>query len=143
MFIEGKIIDAKTKEPMFGVNVFISDSSGKIGNPPVGSPTDPDGEYFFQGGKVGDYISASYVGYKTKTKKISSSSPINWELEPTAEALPEFQVIEYKDDPPQQPIGNMARKDKKRNYTPYIIGGIALVVLIVGGIITYKVTKKK
>lgn len=139
MILEGKVIDAKTKEPLFGANVFISDSKGVIGDPPVGSPADPDGEYFFEGGKVGDFISASYVGYKTKTKKITSeTAPINWELEVSASSIPEFTVIAEKDEPPTP---SMARK-KERNYTPFIIGGI-LLLAIVGGIVTYRVIKDK
>jgi len=139
MILEGKVIDSKTKEPLFGANIFISDSKGVMGDPPVGSPTDPDGEYFFEGGKVGDYISASYVGYKTKTKKITSeTAPINWELEPTAASIPEFTVIAEKDEPP---VPNVARK-KEKNYTPFIIGGIVLLALV-GGYVTYRAIKDK
>lgn len=138
MILEGKVIDAETKEPLFGANVFISNSNGIMVDPPVGSPTDPDGEYFFEGGKVGDFISVSYMGYKTKTKKINSeTAPINWEIEPTTASIPEFTVVAERDEPKTQSV---ARKDK--NYTPFIVGGIVLLALV-GGYITYQSIKHK
>ena len=142
MIIQGKVIDEKTKEPMFGAHVYISDSKGKVVDPPVGAPTDPDGEYFFQGGKKGDYISASYVGYKTKTQKILSDKDpltINWKIVPTAAALPEFTVVAEKEKEVPSPP-SAARK--KRNYAPYVYGGIVLLTIVLG-IITYKAIKSK
>lgn len=56
--IKGKVVDAETKQPLIGVNVFIPDLK-------TGCVTDLEGEYTFQLIKVGSYtLEFSYVGYE-------------------------------------------------------------------------------
>ncbi len=68
MIIKGKIVDLNG-EPQVGANVFISDSSGNVLNPPKGVTADVDGKYKLNveaGGKT--YITASFVGMEKLTK---------------------------------------------------------------------------
>ncbi len=61
--IAGKITDAKTREPLIGVNVIIAGTS-------MGAATDVDGNYFIINIPPGIYeIKASLVGYSTVTIK--------------------------------------------------------------------------
>ena len=140
MKIQGKVIDSTTKEPLFGVNVFISDQNGKVINPPKGVATNPDGNYSLDVGSM-QYVSASYIGYKTITKLntpfTSNTQPSDfWDfkLSPQINEIAEFTVIADKDEPI-----DAARKDK-RNYKPFIIGGLVVLALIVG-VVTYKKLK--
>jgi len=129
MKIIGTVVD---KQGLFGANVFVSDKNGKLLSPPNGKATDPDGKYELNNINEGDYITASSIGYATKTHQVQDvGGVVNFVLKPTTTQLEEFTVIEEIDKP-----NLMARKDK-RNYTPYIIGGISLLVLI-GGYFTYK-----
>lgn len=138
MILEGKVVDSKTKEPLFGASVFISDSKGAVGDTPIGSPTNPDGEYFFEGGKVGDYISASYVGYKTKTKKINQdTSSVNFELNTSNNLLQEFEVVAEK----PKPTNNKQQINKQKNNYLVLIG-IGVIALLSGVVMYNTLTKK-
>ena len=81
--IVGKVIDTKTREPLFGVSVI-------IGGTNMGAATDPEGDYIIVNVPVGTYsLSASMVGASkiTKTKILVSSGQttrIDFELEETA-----------------------------------------------------------
>ncbi len=68
--IKGKIIDARTKEPIEFANVSISSASdGKIIK---GTITDPSGTFVLNNIAAGDYtLSVSFIGYSTLTRKIA------------------------------------------------------------------------
>ncbi len=133
MRIQGTVIDGTTKEPMFGVNVAVVDKDGKMPHPPIGDATNPDGKYVIaQGVKPTDYLKASSLGYASVTKKVGDNGQ-NFTLIPTSLELEEFTIVADRDE-----VGSKARKNK-RNY--YMVGGLA-ILLIVGGIITYKLVKK-
>lgn len=141
MKIKGKVIDKSNSETMFGVNVYLSDKNGIVSSSPNnGVATDPDGRYVLNNIKKGDYITISYIGYKSQTIKIDPPSAstvsmnFNFYLVPDATNIEEFTVVAEKD----KPVEIVAKKDK--NYTPYIVGGIA-VLTIIGGYITYKKLK--
>jgi hypothetical protein len=144
MDVKGKVIDNSNNEPMFNANVYVSDKNGKVlsGSPSHGSATDFDGKFKLSGVPTdGVYVTASSVGFGKKTEFLNPSAQIrsmnlNFRLSPTTEQLPEFTVVAEKDEPTQI----LAREDKKRNWTPYIIGGVSLLVLI-GGYFTYKKLK--
>jgi len=131
MKVRGIVRDKRNNEPIFGANVFVSDSTGKLLSPPNGSATDPDGNYELENiGNVG-YISVSNIGYKTNTRRINTPTEFKdinfyFSLEPKSEQLPEFEVIE-----------EIPLMRKKKNLKPLIIGGSVILVLI-GGYITYK-----
>lgn len=147
MRLRGTIRDSKTRETLPQANVYVSDSKGKLLTPTKGTSTDFDGKFRLDDLKPSDYVSMRFVGYNTLTYKVSdlgSGVTISKEflMQPSTAELEEFAVVEYRDKPIEsaEPIGFGARK--KRNYTPFIIGGIALVV-IVGGIVTYRIAKSK
>lgn len=81
--IVGKVIDTKTREPLFGVSVV-------VGGTTMGAATDPEGDYIIVNVPVGTYsLSASMVGATkvTKTKVLVSqgqTTRIDFELEETA-----------------------------------------------------------
>ena len=142
MIVQGKITDSKTGKPLFGVNIYISNSNGEVINPPVGVASDPDGNFNLKGVSEYDYITASYVGYKKQVKHIVTAGSVapsvnafNFKLEPETSEIPEFTIVADKKSVP-----NMARKEE-RNYKPLIIGGIAVLALL-GGYFTYKKLKK-
>jgi hypothetical protein len=59
--ISGKVTDAKTKEPLFGVNVIVQGTT-------YGAATDADGNYFIINIPPGTYnIKASLIGYSSIT----------------------------------------------------------------------------
>ncbi|MCL5028186.1 MAG: TonB-dependent receptor [Bacteroidetes bacterium] len=61
--ISGKIIDAKTGEPLVGANILIENTS-------LGAAADLDGSYFIINIPPGVYVvKASYVGYRTVIEK--------------------------------------------------------------------------
>ena len=60
-YLQGKIIDSKTKDPLIGANVIIKGTA-------QGSATNVDGDFY-----ISDIVQSmvilqvSYIGYKTKT----------------------------------------------------------------------------
>ncbi len=93
MNVQGKITDASTGETIPGANVFFSDASGTMLNPPKGATTDINGNYSL----VGDgYITATFVGLKNQTKKIDSGT-INFDLQmDSSSSLPEVNITAKK-----------------------------------------------
>ena len=80
--IEGKVIDAQTKEPLIGVNVIVEHST-------IGAATDKNGEYRIPKVRKGQIrLVASMIGYKPEHKIINVKSDqmvtVNFELETTA-----------------------------------------------------------
>ncbi len=68
--ISGKVTDAKTNEPLVGVNVLVVQSK-------VGTVTNTDGYFEIDNLTDGDYdLKFSYLGYSTVTKKIKVDSNI-------------------------------------------------------------------
>ena len=80
--IKGKIIDASTKKPLPGVNVFIEHTT-------VGAATDAAGEYHITKASIGKniHLVASMIGYKMNHKTIQvlaeETVVVNFELQPT------------------------------------------------------------
>jgi hypothetical protein len=120
--ITGKIID-NTGEPLTGANVFISDSSGNVLNPPTGVSADIDGNYKIKA-NVGDFITVSFVGMEKKTIKVGSALTQNFTLSPSAS----LNVVEV-----------FANKTKKTKVSTGIIIFFTLagLLLIAGGVIEY------
>ncbi len=85
--IRGVVIDAKTKEPMPFVNVAFKGAN-------IGTTTDFDGKYDLQTQWGKNYLSASFVGYTTATKKVvlGSSQVINFSLKNNAIEIQTFTV---------------------------------------------------
>ena len=86
--ITGKVIDAKTKEPLIGVAVIVDDKSGVT--------TDINGLYILELTVGAHTISFKYIGYATETKKITMKEgeiqTINIYAEPSSSMLDEMVV---------------------------------------------------
>ncbi len=66
--IKGQVIDSTTHEPVFGVNIFITDLQ-------TGDATDLEGHYSVSNVPAGTYrVQFSYVSYKTKVVEVSVTS---------------------------------------------------------------------
>ncbi len=71
--ISGKVIDASTKQPLFGANVFLEGTS-------MGAATNMNGRYTISGIPPGSYnLRVSYIGYKSKARKIQVKSNVTTE----------------------------------------------------------------
>lgn len=133
MNITGTIID-ETGVGLPGANVYMSDSNGNTVSPPKGIQTDINGKYSLEGlpEYFNKYVSVSFIGYKTVTKKLSDldkavsntlnvsyvngsamNLPLNVQMQKETNEIPEFTVIA-----------------KAKNNKWLIYAGIGLVVLI-------------
>lgn len=85
--ITGTVYDAKTKQPIIGATVWLKDSA-------VGAITDTNGEYSLKGMADKDYLSVSFIGFKTVAKRISSNV-MNFDLQPEDKEIEEVVVTGY------------------------------------------------
>ncbi len=94
--IYGKIVDAETKQPLFGANVMIAGTG-------FGASSDQQGEYQIENLFEGEYsISVSYIGYKDKQVsniKIDKDQPvrINFQLKQRIIPLKGVQISAEKE----------------------------------------------
>lgn len=133
MNLTGIISDSK--ETLVGASIFVSDKNGKIIIPTNGSTTDITGTYTLMGLNPSNYVTFSFIGYGTVTKKVSdlgsgSTVTYNITMKPKTTELEEFAVIEYKNE-------QLDSAKKGRNYEPYIYTGIVISALL-GGYLIYK-----
>jgi outer membrane receptor protein involved in Fe transport len=88
--IAGKVIDAKTKEPLIGANILLEGTS-------MGASTDVDGSYFIINIPPGTYqIKASTVGYasvEVKNIRVSVDQTTKYDIELGEQAV-QIQTIE-------------------------------------------------
>jgi len=90
--ISGKVINAKSKEPLPGANVIIKDTS-------EGTTTDVFGNFYFETEQISIVLVVSYVGYETTTIALESGSTnlvIN--LTPKSFELSEITVSSEQSD---------------------------------------------
>ncbi len=82
--IQGKVIDARTKEPLLGANVVVMDTQS-------GSSTDLDGKFMIRNVSVGTYrLRFDYIGYNSIIKTdivVKTSKPAEVNVEMTEQAL--------------------------------------------------------
>ncbi len=85
--IKGTVIDAKTKEPLPFVNIAFKGAN-------VGTTTDFDGNYYLETQWGTATLQASFVGYKTSSKKVTlgQSQTINFQLANDAIEMETFEV---------------------------------------------------
>ena len=95
--ITGTVYDKTTNETLPGANVYFSDSAGSPGSATKGTATDTDGNFSFPA-VYGEYLTASFLGYKRVTKP-AVDGVMNFNLQPEAITLPEFEVIAKRDEP--------------------------------------------
>ncbi len=85
--VSGKVVDAKTSEPVIGATVIeVGTANGSI--------TDAEGNYSFSA-EAGGSIIAEMVGYTSVTEVIGNRSVINFQLEIDALNVEETVVIGY------------------------------------------------
>lgn len=88
--VEGKIIDANTREPLAFANIIFN------GNPYFGTTSDIDGKFNFNSAIEIQSVTCSYVGYKDRKINIGSVKPnykLVIELQPSEHNLQEIIVI--------------------------------------------------
>lgn len=98
--LTGKVVDKNTGKGIYNSHVVFTDANGNPANPPVGAVTDFDGYYQFET-LGGQYLTASFVGYKNITKQIDFSNfqsggnysqIINFSLDGSGLNLPEVII---------------------------------------------------
>jgi len=87
-----KIIDAKTKEPLFGANVYVTNNTS------IGTISDFDGKVTLTTPNASDNITISYLGYKPQKYPLSSI-PSTVNLVAEVGQLDEVVITVKKDKP--------------------------------------------
>lgn len=90
MVIRGTIKDKQTGEALPSANIFISGADGKYVAGSPGTYTDPYGKYMFNA--EGNYLTATYTGYQSKTLPVSDT--VNFDLT-RGVGLPEVQITGF------------------------------------------------
>jgi hypothetical protein len=114
--VKGKITDANSGDPIPFANIIFKGTTN-------GTTTDFDGNYSVKIATPVDSIIASYIGYKTRSKKVQNNSTqiINFQLEELVTNLQEV-VFDAGENPAFQILRNVVRnKDKndKRRLSAY------------------------
>lgn len=111
--IKGKVIDQKTQEPLPFVNIVFQDSK-------IGTTTDMDGNYHIETYYPTDSLQASFMGYRTKSKKVKvdQTQTINFELK-TGDVQLEEVVIEYTGNPAHEILERVYRNREANNREKY------------------------
>ncbi|MEN7551196.1 DUF5686 family protein [Rapidithrix thailandica] len=108
--IEGKVIDADTGDGIPFANVYFKNTSS-------GTTTDFDGFYKIETSTPSDSLTASYVGYKTISKKIKKGEKqtVNFQLTSDAQVLQEIEIVYGEYENPAWEILRNVVKQKKYN----------------------------
>ena len=94
--VEGVVVDAKSKQPLPGVNVIVQGTT-------TGTSTDFDGKFKLTKIKKGDKLVFSFVGYKNETIEYNNEKSITVSLDEEANQLQEVVV--------QVGYGSVKKKD--------------------------------
>ncbi|GAB3969878.1 TonB-dependent receptor [Spirosoma terrae] len=86
--ITGKVIDAKTREPLPGATVIVQGTN-------LATTTDSEGTYRLTVSSPNGKITVSYVGFLAKTIDLANQKKIDVELEPNISMLEDVVVIGY------------------------------------------------
>ena len=136
--IKGKVTDAATGEALPYVNIiFVSTHTGAI--------TDFDGFYTLQSDNPDDSLVAKYIGYKTRTKKVTKgiTQEINIQLEPAGLELKEI-VVRPGENPAHRILRKVwANRDKndKRSLDAYSYESYSKIEADADNIETFKKSK--
>lgn len=93
--IKGNILDAITKQPVVGANVFVSDAQGQ----PISAKatqTNHLGTYNLMGVKLNEFITFSMAGYKQETTLASNASGTIY-FEPSLASLQDGKTLFSKE----------------------------------------------
>ena len=86
--VTGRVTDAKTGEPLPGVNVMVKGTA-------VGTITNLEGSYSIQVDEPGSILVFSYVGYETREVVVGGQNVINITLSESSELLEEVVIVGY------------------------------------------------
>lgn len=114
--VQGKVTDAASGDPIPFVNVVFKGTS-------VGATTDFDGKFSIKSNSPTDSVTASYIGYITKSKaiKIGVTQTINFQLEENVVNLQEV-VVHAGENPAFEVLRKVVRnknENDKRKLTAY------------------------
>lgn len=119
--ITGTVV-GKNKEPEIGAKVFISNYAGKLSPKKIGTITDANGNFTLDvSNKDDNYITASYLNYKTITRLKPEISNYTLDISLGDERVQQHQEIIIKGKKPSQ-------STKKSNYWWLILLGVAVVI---------------
>lgn len=127
--LEGKVIDAETKEPVLFCNVALYQNGNLI----TGTQSDLDGNFVFSTIDPGTYdVEVSYVGYNAQRQEgvlvlAGKSNRVDFELS-SGVLLAEIEVIEYKEPLIQQDnttTGGVVTAEEIRNLPTKNINALA------------------
>jgi len=86
--VTGVVRDAKTGEPLVGVNIIIEGTT-------IGVISNINGQYTIEGAKPESVVAYSFIGYIPQKVTVGNRTIIDITLEPEAQALGEVVVIGY------------------------------------------------
>lgn len=106
--VKGKVTDAQSGDPIPFANLIFKGTT-------IGTNTDFEGNFSLKSTVPVDSLVVSYLGYKTRTKKVQSgvTQTINFQLEEEATSLQEI-VFEAGENPAFEILRNVVR-NKNRN----------------------------
>jgi hypothetical protein len=134
MEVSGTIKNKKSGETIVGAAVFKSDSLGKpVGN---GVISDIDGKYKIPSVQENEFITASILGMKPLTQKVTKTN-LDFNLEDSATTtLGTFEVVADRPTPQPQPSIN------KMKLSKWVILGIGLIIVATSIFSIRKMLKK-
>lgn len=127
--VKGKVVDAKTKEAIIGVNVLIKGTSR-------GTTTDIEGNYTLNAVNPNTILVFSYVGYAKQEVPVGNKSVIDISLSPEINGLQEVVVIGYGSQQKRFVTGSVAKIDGEKlgvysgsNFAQQLSGKAAGIVV--------------
>ena len=85
--VTGKVVDAKTEEPIIGASIMVIGTSG-------GTITDLDGKFSISVAS-GKELQVSFIGYVTQTVRVGKATKLNIVLEEDSKTLDEVVVVAF------------------------------------------------
>ena len=96
--IKGRVIDAVTKEPIIGANIWLKETS-------VGRISGTDGSYTIETSDPNAVLVCSFLGYNEVEEAIGNRKEINFTLTPSSETVDEVVVVGYGTQRKESVIG--------------------------------------
>lgn len=124
--ISGKIVDAKSGDPLPGVTIVVKGTT-------TGTVSDYDGNYSLLVPKGSDQLVYSMIGYEKQTIRLSTSSVINVSMKTATTALGEVVVVGYGEQSRAQMTTSVSKMDTKNlESIPLSNAGSALQGTVAG-----------
>lgn len=129
--VSGRVVDARTKQPMVGVAVMVKATN-------IGASTDSDGRYVIGVPNSESVIVASFLGYREGETVVGNRTTIDFELEEAAQSVEDVVVIGYGAQKKATVTGAMstvAASDLQKVSTPTLANAL-------GGFMSGMVTRQ-